>query len=100
MLLRIGLGVVLTSLGEVVDVFRECLAPRDDIVGHIQDILELAVPCDQMLRFVEHGDAIAHVLERDAEFFLALPNFVKQPGVLHRNDRLRGEVLQQRDLFV
>ena len=25
---------------------------------------------------------------------------VNQPRVLHRNDRLRGEVLQQRDLFV
>ena len=51
-------------------------------------------------RFVEHGDTVAHVLERDAQFFLALADFVEQPRVLHRDHRLGGEVLQQRDLFV
>ena len=76
MLLRVGLGVVLTALGEVADVFGECLTPRDDTVGHVQDILELAVPRDQMLRFVEHCDAVAHVLEGDAEFRLTLREFI------------------------
>ena len=70
------------------------------LVGHVEDVLELAVPCDQMRRFVEHGDAVAHVLEGDAEFLLALADFVQQPRVLHRDHRLGGEVLQQRDLLV
>ena len=63
-------------------------------VGQVEDLLELAVPRDQVLGFVEHRHAVAHVLERDAEFFLALPDFVQQPRVLHRDHRLRGEVLQ------
>ena len=70
------------------------------IVGHVQDLLELAVPRDQMLRFVEHRDAVAHVLERDTEFFLALSKFIQQPPILHRDDRLGGEVLQQCHLAV
>ena len=72
----------------------------EKVVGQVEDLLELAVPCDQMLRFVEHGHAVAHVLERDAEFFLALADFIQQPRVLHRDHRLRGEVLQQGDLLV
>jgi hypothetical protein len=76
---RVGRGAILATLGEIADVFRECLTPRDDIVGHVQDILELAVPCDQMLRFVEHRHAVAHILERDAQFLLALADFVQQP---------------------
>ena len=30
----------------------------------------------------------------------ALAQFAQEPRVLHRDDRLRGEVLQQRDLLV
>ena len=51
-------------------------------------------------RFVEHRDAVAHVVERDAEFVLALADFVQQPRVLHRDHRLGREILQQRDLLV
>ena len=51
-----------------------------------------------MLRFVEHRHAVAHVLEGDAEFFLALADFIQQPCVLHRDDRLGSEVFQQGDL--
>ena len=72
----------------------------EKIVGQVEDVLELAVPRDQMLRFVEHGDAVAHVLERDAKFLLALADFIQQPRVLHRDHRLGSEVLQQRDLLV
>ena len=53
-----------------------------------------------MLRFVEHRHAVAHVLERDMEFLLTLADFVEQPRILHCDDRLGGEVLQQHDLFV
>ena len=69
-------------------------------IGHVEDFLKLAVPRDQMLRFVEHGDAIAHVLERDAEFFLALPDLLQQPCILHRDHRLVSETAKQRDLSI
>ena len=72
----------------------------EKIVGQVEDVLEFAVPRDQMLGFVEHGDAVAHVLEGDAEFFLALADFVEQPRILHRDHRLGGKVLQQGDLLV
>ena len=100
-------GPILTALGEVADVFRECLTPRDDIVGHVQDILKLAVPRDQMLRFVEHGDAVAHVLERDAQFLLTLREFggpltqcAEVGDAANGDDGLFGEGSQQRDLTV
>ena len=69
-------------------------------VWQIEDLLELAVPCHQAMGFVEHRHAVAHVLERDAKFFLALAYFVQQARVLHRDHRLGGEVFQQRDLLV
>ena len=106
MLLRVGFRPILASFRKVVDVFSECLASCDDVVGHVQDILKLAVPFNQMLRFVEHGDPVAHVLEGDAQFGLTLREFigaraqlVQQPCAFHRDDRLGGEVLQQCDLF-
>jgi hypothetical protein len=46
-----------------------------------------------MLGFVKHSYAVPHVLEGDTEFLLALPNFAKQPGVLHCDHRLSGEAL-------
>jgi hypothetical protein len=69
-------------------------------VGQVQDILKLVVPCGQILRFVEHGDAVAHILEGDAEFLLASPKFFQEPRIFHRNHRLRGEVLQECNLLV
>ena len=62
---RRGSGCIRRSVG------RSC----EDVVGHIEDVLELAVPRDQTQRFVEHRDAVAHVLEGDAEFVLALARF-------------------------
>ena len=56
--------------------YSRSLTPRDDTVGHVKDFLELAVPRDQMLCFIEHGDAVAHILEGDAKFFLALREFI------------------------
>src|SRR5438093_1236978 len=48
-----------------------------------------------MLCFVEHRDTVAHVLERDAEFLLALADFIQEPRVLHGDHCLRSEILQQ-----
>ena len=40
------------------------------------------------------------VFERFLEVVRALAQFAKQPRVFHRDDRLRGEILQERYLFV
>ena len=93
-------GAILATFGEIADVVGEGPPLGEDSIGHVEDFLELAVPRHQARRFVEHGDAIAHVLEGDAQFLLALADFVEQPRVLHRDHRLGGEVLQQRDLLV
>ena len=53
-----------------------------------------------MLRLVEHRHAVAHVLECDAEFLLALAYLIEQARVLHCNHRLRGKVFQQGDLLL
>ena len=70
----------------------------EKVGGQVEDLLELAVPRNQVLPLIEHGDSIAHILERDAELFLALPNLIEQPCVLHRDHRLSSEVLQQYNL--
>ena len=106
-LLRVGFGAILVTLGKVADVFRERLTPGDDIVGHVQDILKLAVPRDQMLCFVEHCDAVAHVFEGDAQFGLTLREFrgpfaqcAEVGDAANGDDGLFREGLQQRDLTV
>ena len=48
---------------------------------------------------VEHRDAVAHVVEGDAQLGLALADFVEEPRIVHRDDRLRREVFEQRDLL-
>ena len=49
---------------------------------------------------VEHRDAVGHVVEGDPQLGLTLADLVQQPRVFHRDNRLRREVLQQRDLLV
>jgi hypothetical protein len=72
----------------------------EKVVGQIEDLLELSIPCNQVLRFIEHRHAIAHFLEGDTQLILPLPDFVQQSRVLHRDHRLRGEALQQGDLLI
>ncbi len=100
LLLHVRTDTILTTIGQIPDVLRERLSSCDDVVGDIQDILELAVPRRQMLGFVEHRDTVTHVLECDAQFFLTLADFVQQPRVLHRDHSLRREILEQSDLLL
>jgi hypothetical protein len=107
LLFGLGPSAILTPLGEVSDVFRKRLPPRDDVIGHVEDFLKLTVPCDEAVCIVEHGNAIAHVLERDAELVLPLREFggpfTKCAEVGDAGDRdngLFGKGLQQRDLTV
>ena len=46
------------------------------------------------------GDACLKPTIQFCHLVGALTQFAQQPRILHRNDRLRREVLQQRDLIV
>ena len=83
-------------IAEVVGIARTLGEKR---VGQVEQFLEIAVPGQPQLG-VEHRDAVAHVVEGDAQFGLTLADLVEQPRVLHRDDRLRREVFEQRDLLV
>ena len=49
---------------------------------------------------VEHCDPVAHIVEGHAQLGLTPADFFEQPRIVHRNDRLSGKTLQQRDLSV
>jgi hypothetical protein len=68
-------------------------------VGQIKKLLEIAVPCCEPQLGVEHCNAVAHVVEGHAQLGLSPADFFQQPGIVHRYDRLRREVFQERDLF-
>src|SRR4029077_17548227 len=71
---------------------------RQKCVGQVEQFLEVTVPGRQPQIFVEHSDAIGHVVEGRPQLGLTLANLVEQPRVLHRDNCLGCEVLQQRDL--
>ena len=76
--------------------------------------IRIAEPCGSFQQRLQHrlqiegraADDLQHVADCGLIFqrFLqipgALPQFAKQPRVLHRDHRLRGEILHQRDLLV
>ena len=47
---------------------------------------------------VEHHDAVAHVIESNAQVRLPLADFVEQTSFLDRDDRLVGKGAHQLDL--
>jgi hypothetical protein len=46
-------------------------------VGQVEDLLEIAVPGGEPQVRIEHGDAVAHVVEGDAQLGLALADFAQ-----------------------
>ena len=93
-------GAELAAFGEDAEVVGIARALGQKRVGQVEQLLEIAVPRGQPQVFVEHGDAIGHVVEGDPQLGLTLADFVEQPRILHRDHRLGGEVLQQCDLLV
>src|SRR5262249_40527353 len=71
--------------------------PRRSLDEHFKHRLEIRTRSAD--RF-EHVAGRGLVFERFLQIAGATTQFVKKPGILHRNDRLRGKVLQQRDLLV
>src|SRR5262249_9159506 len=59
-----------------------------------------AVPRGEAQVLVEHDHAVAHIVEGDAQFRLALADLVEQASILHRDHCLCGRILRQRDLIV
>src|SRR6516164_882593 len=74
------------------------VALRDDQFGKLRRQKSFQPPdAPQLLDLFRDPHLQAAVQFRD--LVGALPQFAEQTGVLHRNDRLSGEVLQQRDLL-
>ena len=90
---------VLAMRRKVANVVAKARPLGQQSVGQIEKLLEIAVPRREPQLGVEHCDAVAHVVEGHAQLSLALADFAEQPGIVHRNDRLRREVFQERDLF-
>src|SRR5438270_8939669 len=73
----------------------------DEVVGgwppgqqpfrHVEDLLEIAVPGGEVEVGIEHRYAVAHVIEGNAQFGLAIAQFGQKPDVLYSNDCLIGE---------
>src|SRR6516164_7200986 len=88
----------LAALGEGAQVIGVSRARRHKLVGHIEDLLEIAVPRDEVQLAVEHRHPVAHVVEGDAQFGLTLANLAQEPGIVHCDHRLRGEGPNELDL--
>src|SRR5271155_1369873 len=71
--------------------------PRGGSGDRVEHRLNIeAGPADDL----EHVAGRGLVFERFLKVVGTLPQFAKQPGILHRDDRLRREAFEQRDLFI
>ena len=64
--LRFEIGRVLAAVGEIAEILGIARPPREEGVRQIEDLLEIAVPRGKARFGVEHGDAVAHIVEGDA----------------------------------
>ena len=78
LLFGVGTFAVIATLSKIADVFGVRPMLFKKLIGYSENLLELAVPCYKARRFIEHGNAVGHVLKGDPEFFLALANLVEQ----------------------
>ena len=78
-------------VGEIAEILGKARPPREEGVRQLEHLLEIAVPRGKPRLGVEHDDTIAHVVEGDAQFGLAVAQLVEQPRVLDRDHRLIGE---------
>jgi hypothetical protein len=99
LLLRVGL-IKFAALGEIANVRVEVVALGEQVIGELEQFLKITVPGGEVQGFVEHRYPVDHVVEGNPQFLLTLADLVQQPRILHRDDRLRGKVLQQRNLLV
>ena len=74
--LRVNPRAKVAAGGEVTDVVGVTPVFFQKCNGYCEDFLKLVVPGDKARGLVEHGDAIAHVLEGDTQFGLAPRKFI------------------------
>ena len=98
--LRFEIGRVLAAVGKIAEIVGKARPPREEGVGQFEHLLEIAVPRGKPRFGVKHDDAIAHIVEGDAQLGLAVAQLVEQPRVLDRDHRLIGEAGGQLDLLV
>src|SRR6202008_2404834 len=80
--------------------FEDFFVPlRDDQLGKLRREKPLQPPDPSQLLDL-FGDPRFETTVQFGHLLGALTYFTEQPRVLHRDDRLGGEVLQQRDLLV
>ena len=91
---------VFAMRGEVADKIGDARPLGEERIGEFEDPLEIQVPRGEPQLAVEHRHPVAHIVEGDAQLGLALADLVEQPGIVHRDHRLRGEAFEQRDLLV
>ena len=68
--------------------------------ANVQEPLEVSVPRREAQCAIEHRYAVAHVVERDAQFRLASIEFRHEPRILDRDRRLVGEGRTQCNLLL
>ena len=98
--LRFEIGRVLAAVGKITEIVGKARPPREEGVGQFEHLLEIAVPRGKPRFGVKHDDAVAHIVEGDAQLGLALAQLVEQPRILDRDHRLIGEAGGQLDLLV
>ena len=86
-------GAEFTAYRQKADEIGEGARRTQNCLRQIEDLLQIAVPRDEPLSAIKHRDAVAHVVESHAQFGLALVYLIEQPGIVHRDDRLRREIL-------
>ena len=93
-------GRVLAALGEIAEIIGIARTLGEEGVGQIEDLLKIAVPCDKARVGAKHRNAIAHIIEGNAQFGLAIAQLIEKPGILNRDHRLIGEGGQELDFLV
>ena len=75
-------------LGDVAQYLAERDADAGEAVRQIENLAELAVPAHQIEVLVEHGDALAHVVERGLQNLAVVVD--RRIGVVEQFERVLG----------
>jgi hypothetical protein len=94
------LGTKFAAFGEHAEVLRIHGPFRENGVGEVYNLLKVSIPGGEVQPGIEHRNPIAHIVEGDAQFSLALTDLIEQTGILYCDNRLRCEMLQHCDLLI
>src|SRR5262249_26315840 len=84
-------GRVLASIGKIPEVLVKARPLREKRVGQLEYLLEIAIPRNKTRVGAEHRDAIAHVVEGDAQLRLAIAQLLEEACIFDRDHRLVGK---------